>query len=70
MSARCTDSTAETLLAMERVLIAEKASVREVLQSAYRLGVIDGQLETLQAENKVARAMSQALNEGDGSYKP
>ena len=40
-----TNSSAETLLTMERLLIAEKAGVREVIQAAYRLGVLDGQLE-------------------------
>ena len=45
MSYSYTADSAETLLTMERLLIAEKASVREVIQDAYRLGVIDGQLQ-------------------------
>ena len=39
--------TLDTLASIERVLVADRCSVREALEAAYQLGRIDGMLEVL-----------------------
>lgn len=51
------DSSMETLLTMERLLIADKAGVREALQAAYRLGVLDGQLQMAAVGQKAVESV-------------
>lgn len=63
-------SSMETLASMEKCLLAGLNSAKDCLVAAYKLGVVDGQIKMLSVNLKADRDMSQALNEGDGSYKP